>query len=755
MNLVAQRVKELRTLAELSVEEVAAAAGVSTSTYIDFENGDYDPSFTFLYKCASLFSVDLGQIVSGDDPKLSYYTVNRNGHGMPIKRRQGFEYRHIASLMKGRTSEPFLVTAPYSEQADRQTIALSTHGGQELNYVLEGTLKVSLNGYTEILQKGDSIYYDASKPHGMVATNGKDCVFLAIVSHGDSAPEQVTGQYGTIKPVERFTDHGDLIYKKYVEEEFDAAGNLVKFDLKPTQNFNFAYDVVDVLAEKSPDKTAMLWVSNKKEDKTFTFKDMGVLSSKAAGYFASLGIKKGDKVMLVLKSHYQFWYAILGLHKLGAVGIPATNLLTTKDLVYRFNSAGVKAVICTSDGNVSDSILKALPESPTVQVLAMVNGAKEGFLDFDAGVLAAPDTFAQPADKVSKDDPMLMYFTSGTTGYPKIAVQSYIYPLGHIATARFWQNVYPEGLHYTVSETGWAKSVWGKLYGQWLCEAGVFTYDFDRFEPDDILQTFAKYNITTFCAPPTMYRMFIIEDLSKYDLSSLKYATIAGEALNPEVYQQFLNATGLSLMEGYGQTETTLTVANFVGATPKPGSMGKPNPQYDIDIILATGESAQVGEVGEIILRTDKRTPPGIFSGYYNNPEITKAAWSDGVYHTGDMAWSDEDGYFWYVGRTDDLIKSSGYRIGPFEIESVLMELPYVLECAVTGMPDPVRGQVVKATIVLTKNQTGSDALIKEIQDYVKKHTAPYKYPRVVEFVEALPKTISGKIRRVEIRDNK
>ena len=385
----------------------------------------------------------------------------------------------------------------------------------------------------------------------------------------------------------------------------------------------------------------------------------------------------------------------------------------------------------------------------------MANGTKDGWENFDEQIEKFSDVYERRADSACGEDPMLMFFTSGTTGYPKIAMHNHKYPLGHFITAKYWHRVTLGDLHFTISDTGWGKALWGKLYGQWMCETAVFVYDFDKFHADDILPMFKKYNITTFCAPPTMYRFFIKEDLSKYDLSSLKYSTVAGEALNPEVYNKWLEITGLKLMEGFGQTETTLTVANLYGMTPKPGSMGKPSPLYDVDIVDPSGNSVKPGETGEIVIKTDKKKPCGIFMGYYRDEEKTKQAWHDGLYHTGDTAWKDEDGYFWYVGRVDDLIKSSGYRIGPFEIESVIMELPYVLECAVTAAPDEIRGQVVKASIVLVRGKQASDELKKEIQTYVKEHTAPYKYPRIVEFLDELPKTISGKIRRVEIRDNK
>lgn len=547
----------------------------------------------------------------------------------------------------------------------------------------------------------------------------------------------------------------NLLYKQYVTETLDKQGNLQDISFNIPDNFNFAFDVVDELARTKPDKLAMLWESNDhSEIREFTFSDMARYSAQAANYFSQLDIRKGDRVLLILKRHYEFWICLVALHKIGAIAIPAPNQLTYQDLTYRFKAAQVKAVVCTADGEVSDAVDLAAAENPCVQTKILVHGEKEGWLNFQEGIQKADSGFARPSgdNAIKSTDPMLMYFTSGTTGYPKMALHDYTYPLGHIVTARWWHNVDPDGLHFAISDSGWGKAAWGKIYGQWLCEAPIFTYDFDRFHADDILRMFAKHQITTFCAPPTMYRMFIKEDISKYDLSSLKYTCTAGEALNAEVYHQWKKATGLKIMEGFGQTETTLVLGTLTGITPKPGSMGKPNPQYHVALVNHEGKEVPTGEVGEIVLNTEKGHPCGMFSEYYRDNKLTDAAWHDGLYHTCDTAWCDEDGYYWYVGRTDDIIKSSGYKIGPFEIESVLMELPYILECAITGVPDEVRGQIIKASIVLVKDKEPSEELKKEIQTYVKKRTAPYKYPRVVEFLEELPKTISGKIRRVELR---
>lgn len=542
------------------------------------------------------------------------------------------------------------------------------------------------------------------------------------------------------------------IHQKYCKETF-FNGRLCNFEAVYNSDFNFAYDILDAIAEAEPDNRAMVWCNEKSEERIFTFADMKKYTDQTANMLSANGIKKGDVVMLILKRHYEFWFCLLALHKLGAVAVPASNLLTEKDLIYRFNAANIKGIICTTESGVIEHVEKALPSSPTVKVKISVKSKYSDFLFFDEEMEKYTADFKRVETNV--EDPMLMYFTSGTTGMPKMVAHSFEYPLGHIITAKYWQAVKPNGLHLTISDTGWMKSMWGKLYGQWFMEAAIFVYDFDKFNSAKILPLFKKYQITTFCAPPTMYRFFIKENLENYDLSSLTHACIAGEALNPEVFNQFKKATGLKLMEGFGQSECTLLLFNMVGDEPKPGSMGKPSPGYEIDLIDEDGNPVEAGTVGEIVVRTEKSKPCGMFIGYKDDPGKTKSVWHDGIYHTGDTAWKDEDGYYWYVGRTDDIIKSSGYRIGPFEVESVVMELPYVLECAITGTPDPVRGQVIKATVVLAKGYTASEELKKDLQDYVKKQTAPYKYPRVVEFVDELPKTISGKIRRKEIRETK
>ena len=540
-------------------------------------------------------------------------------------------------------------------------------------------------------------------------------------------------------------------HKKFVREEFDENGVLTSLSFAVPEHFNFAYDVVDELAKKEPDKLAMLWIGEDGSKKRITFGDVARESDRVAAALAAEGLKKGDKALLILKRRYEFWYTVIALHKLGVVGIPATNQLAAKDIEYRIKAADVSALIAIPDDHLIGECETAMSRIDRPIVRVTVDKKKPGWLFFDEIVESAPP-FTPPADRAENGDTMLLYFTSGITGMPKMVMHDFYYPIAHITTAKYWHKVDPEGLHLTVSETGWMKAMWGKLYGQWFMESAVFVYDMDRFHADDLLRKIGDYKITTFCAPPTIYRFFIKEDLSKYDLSSLKHATTAGEALNPEVHEQFKKATGLSLMEGFGQTETTLTVANFYWMKNRPGSMGKPSPVYDLRVLDAEHKPCPPGVVGEICIDIHGGKPCGMFSGYYKDTAgLLDSVIRDGFYHTGDTAWA--DGFLWYVGRTDDIIKSSGYRIGPFEVESVLMEHPSVLECAVTGVPDPIRGQVVKATVVLSRGYEPSEELKKELQTYVKSHTAPYKYPRVVEFVAELPKTISGKIKRNEIRE--
>ncbi len=747
---MAGRIRELRQIENLSVEEMAEKTGVSVQEYVECENGNKDLNFAFIYRCSLALSVNVTDIIEGYSPKLKGYTVTRYGAGQKIADAHGMTYYNLAYAFQNRIAEPLYVRSVFREDAQGKDIELTTHAGQECDIVVDGYLMVQIGEHKEILGPGDSIYYDSDMPHGMIAVNGRDCIFYAIVLNptGEPIPELVHNKTVQNKVYAPKKDEKDRIYKKYIDIVEDEDGTPTSIKFKNTEKFNFAFDLVDALAEREPDKLAMLHISKDKTERRITFTDVKKESARCANYFKSIGIKKGDKVMLVLKRHYQFWYAMIGLNKLGAVAILATNQLQEHDFEYRFKAAGVKAIICTADGDTAHQADIAAKNCPELQIKLIVNGQREGWRNFDEERALYSTHFNRTEDTACGDDPLLMFFTSGTSGYPKMAMHNHKYALGHFHTAKYWHNVDPDGLHFTISDTGWAKSMWGKLYGQWLCEAATFVYDFDRFDAADILPMFAKYHITTFCAPPTMLRMLIKQDLSKYDFSSVRHMSTAGEALNPEVYNQFEKLTGLQIKEGFGQSETTMLIGNLIGKPHKVGSMGKPTPIYDIDIIDENGNSVPDGEVGEIVVNVKDGGPCGLFTGYYRDEEKTKEVWHDGYYHTGDTAWRDEDGFFWYVGRVDDVIKSSGYRIGPFEIESVIMELPYVLECGVSAEPDEVRGQVVKASIVLVKGTEPTEELKKEIQTYVKAKTAPYKYPRIVVFKDELPKTVSGKIQR-------
>jgi len=741
---IALRIREMRNIMGYSTEEMAIRTQVTEPTYVEYESGKIDLPFSFIHKCALAFGIELTDLLEGYSAHLSNYTVTRKDRGITTARERGIRIQNLAPMFRQKIAEPYWVRYDYLPEQQDKPIHLATHAGQEFDLILKGSLKVQIGEHVEILHEGDSIYYDSATPHGMIAVEGEECLFLAMVLHGKSmvAPE-IQEKHAPVSQ----TDPG-LCCMKFVKAEEDENGALKSIDFENEDQFNFGFDIVDAVARKDPEKLAMLHISRTKEERRFTFKDIKDLSAQAANYFTSLGIRKGDRVMLVLKRHWQFWPAMVALCKLGAIAIPATNQLLAHDFEYRFQAAGVSAILCTADGDVAHQVEMAAQTSPTLKTKILVGGQREGWHDFNSEFGLFSRRYQRTAETPCGDDPMLMFFTSGTTGYPKIATHSFKYPLGHYITAKYWHCVHRDGIHFTISDTGWGKALWGKFYGQWLCEGGVFTYDFDRFDAADILPMFGKYKITTFCAPPTMYRMMIKEDLTKYDFSSVVRATTAGEALNPEVYYQFEKLTGLQLIEGFGQTETTLSIANLVGNAHKVGSMGKASPLYDIALLDPDGNPVAPGQSGEICIRTSEKVPCGLFLGYYLDQEKTDAVLHDGWYHTGDVAWKDEQGYFWYVSRVDDVIKSSGYRIGPFEIESVIMELPYVLECGVTGAPDDVRGQVVKACIVLTSGTQASDALKKEIQNYVKQHTAPYKYPRIVEFRDELPKTISGKIQR-------
>ena len=748
---VAGRIRELREISGFTVEEMARRTDMSVEEYIQCESGSRNLSIAFLYRCTLSFGVDMGDLLEGRSPKLRSYDLTRKGEGQRIEEAHHMVGYNLAADFRNRIALPLYMEMKYRPGAEYEDIELVTHEGQECDIVIRGQMKIQIGSRTEILHPGDTIYYDSATPHGMIAVNGEDCAFYAFVlsnsaaREGEAAAVVATPAAGPILP-----DRQPRVYRKFIDRTVED-GILKAISFKGEEKFNFAFDVVDELGTTKPEKLAMLHLSEDGTERRFTFRDMMKESNRAANYFKAIGIQKGDRVMLVLKRHYQFWFAVMGLAKLGAIAIPATNQLLEKDFTYRFTAGKVRAILCTADGTVADEVDMACAKCPEVAHKIMVNGKRSGWRCFDEDYAMYSSHFARTEDSPCGSDPMLMFFTSGTSGYPKLAAHNYKYPLGHFITAKYWHRVNPDGLHLTISDTGWAKSMWGKLYGQWLCEAAVFVYDFDRFDAEKILPLFKKYHITTFCAPPTMYRMLAKQDLSRFDLSSIEHASTAGEALNAEVYRQFKAATGLSIMEGFGQSESTLIIGNISGDSHKLGSMGKPVPLYDVHLLSIDGEEVETGESGEICIDISRGLPCGLSYGYEGNEEVTAETWRDGFYHTGDLAWKDEDGFFWYVGRADDVIKSSGYRIGPFEIESTIMELPYILECGVSAAPDPVRGQVVKASIVLVKGTEGTEELKKEIQEYVKSRTAPYKYPRIVEFKESLPKTVSGKIIRKKL----
>ena len=748
LNQIAARIKELRIVTGLTVEEMAARTGTTVEEYEQCEAGNRNLSIAFLYHCSLSFGVDFGDLLEGKSPKLRQYALTRRGGGQRIEEAHNMIGFNLASGFRNRIALPLYMELNYT--GDEENIELVTHEGQECDIVIKGHMKIRIGDKTEILGPGDCIYFDSGTPHGMVAVNGSDCSFYAIVLRNQAAR---LGEQAAVPSVatKRYADDTDSrIYQDFIIPT-EKDGILTKIEFKNEEKFNFAFDVVDALGRRKPDKLAMLHISEDGTERRFTFRDMKKESARAANYFKSLGIKRGDRVMLVLKRHYQFWFALLALHKIGAVAIPAPNQLLEKDFKYRFEAGKIKAILCTADGDVADAVDGAAAATPGLEHKIIVGGSRDGWHSFDEEYNIYSSHYARAEDAPCGSDPMLMYFTSGTSGYPKIAAHNYKYPLGHFITAKYWHQVNPDGLHFTISDTGWAKAMWGKIYGQWLCEAANFVYDFDRFNAENILPMFAKYGITTFCAPPTMYRMLIKQDISKFDLSSIEHASTAGEALNPEVFRQFEKITGLQIMEGFGQSESTLIVGNLSGDSHKMGSMGKPVPLYKVRLLNSDGEEVARGENGEICIDISGGLPCGLAYAYEANEEVTKETWRDGYYHTGDVAWMDEDGFLWYVGRVDDVIKSSGYRIGPFEIENVIMELPYVLECGVCAAPDEVRGQVVKACIVLVPGTEGTEELRREIQNYVKSKTAPYKYPRIVEFRESLPKTTSGKIIRKQL----
>ncbi|MBP3571144.1 MAG: AMP-binding protein, partial [Clostridia bacterium] len=586
---VAIRIREMRDICGFTVAEMAEKTEVSNAAYVAYEAGELDFPFTFIHKCAQAFGIGITDLLEGRSAHLSSYTVTRKGEGQETAKEAGISIMSVAPLFRKKIAEPYRVRYEYDPELQNKPIHLVKHAGQEFDFVLEGKLKVQVGSNVEYLEAGDSIYYNSSTPHGMIAVDGQDCLFMAVVLPGESTLSAELVQETLRQVHTEALPATETVTTPFIDTVVDENGALQKITFKNEDRFNFAFDVVDALAKRDPNKLAMLHISRDMVERRFTFNDMKRASNQAANYFKSLGIQKGDRVMLVLKRHYQFWFAILGLHKLGAIAIPATNQLVKHDLEYRFNAAEVSAIVCTADGDVARQVELAEVDSPSLKTKILVGGDRKGWRNFDKEFPLYSAHFYRGDDTPCGDDPMIMFFTSGTTGYPKIAAHSYKYALGHYITAKYWHGVSEDGLHFTISDTGWGKALWGKLYGQWLAEGAVFTYDFDRFDASVILPMFAKYQITTFCAPPTMLRMMIKEDISKYDFSSVRHMTTAGEALNPEVYRQFEKATGLQIKEGFGQTETTLSIANLMGNPHKVGSMGKPSPLYDMMLVDPDG----------------------------------------------------------------------------------------------------------------------------------------------------------------------
>ncbi|MCR5151136.1 MAG: AMP-binding protein [Clostridiales bacterium] len=739
----AARIREMREIKGFTFEQMAEKTEVDVDTYLKYEKGETDFPFTFIHKCAIALGVEITDLIEGQATRLASYTVCRKGNGHETAKEEGISIKNLAPKFKHKLAEPYYVRYEYSSELQNKPIHTTKHAGQEFDLVISGTLLVQVGNNRETLNEGDSIFYDSSTPHGMIAIDGKDCEFLAFVITGENTQKTDVSEY-----VARTRPATGLLIDKFAKCEEDEYGCLKSIHFENTEKYNFGFDTVDAIADKYPNKLAMIHLDMNENEKKFTFRQIKQESARVANYFKSLGIQKGDRVMLVLRRHYQFWLSIVALHKIGAVAIPATYQLKEHDFEYRFNKANVKALVCTAFGETAQIAENAAAKCPSVNTLILVGGNREGWKDFDSEYPLFSSHYFRTEDTPGGSDTALIFFSSGTTGNPKMVEHKHTYALGHFVTAKYWHCCQKDGIHFTMSDTGWGKALWGKLYGQWMCEGAVFVNDEIRFHPEQVLPLFAKYQITTFCAPPTILRMLIKEDITKYDFSSVKHMTTAGEALNPEVAIQFKKATGLEIMEGFGQTETTLVVGNLIGIKPKLGSMGKASPQYSCDLVDVDGNPVADGETGELVIRLDNGDPIGLFKQYVDEDEKNIECRRDNMYHTGDTAWRDEDGYYWYVGRVDDVIKSSGYRIGPFEIESVIMELPYVLECGVSAAPDEIRGQVVKASIVLTNGTQPSDELKKEIQNYVKEHTAPYKYPRIVVFRDSLPKSVSGKIQR-------
>ncbi|MDD5832194.1 MAG: AMP-binding protein [Clostridiales bacterium] len=747
---IRRRIRDLRHIHNFTKEYMAGILSISAEDYSAFENGEHELNYAFLYTCSQVFNVDINELIEGAVPNLSSYSVNRGGDTGTVSRANGMTVHNLASKFRNRMVEPLIVTVEYDPEKENLPIEVSSHIGQEFDYILSGSLKIRIGEHTEVLNAGDTIFYDSSAPHGMIASGGKDCVFLAAMV----SPEDIDfSKARTQVPVLTATRETGRrrVWEDFVSPKESGSGVLESIFFKNSDRFNFAFDIVDRIADTEPDKTALVHLDEGLTERRFTFKDIKKKSGRAANYLASLGIKKGDRVMLVLRRSYHFWIIITALQKIGAVAVPVIDQLLEKDYLYRFRAAGISAVIACGDSFITGQIDSAASRYGRSLIKIAAGSAPDGWYDFDTEYDRMSARFLRSRDSACGSDPLMMIFQSYSDGMPKATCFDCRYPLAHFVTGYYWNCNEPDTLSFCLSDTAWAKALWGKLFGPWICESGVFAYDFRKIKPSDLLKLIERYRIASFTAPGSMFRALLHEDLKSFDLSSLKHVCSVGDNLSAEVFNHFRKETGLSIMTGYGLTETSLLLGSFIGMTPKAGAVGKVNPIFDIRLLDTELNEVETGEPGEICISISQGMPIGLMTGYYNSPDSNAKVFAGGYFHTGDLAWKDEDGYFWPIGRVDDVIKCSGYRIGPYEVESVIMELPYVKECGVSAVPDEIRGQVVKASVVLIDDKEPSDDLKEEIQNYVKTHTAAYRYPRIVEFRSELPKTANGTVIRSKL----